>query len=148
MDRNSGFWAMPVLQFLASEPYKQLLKGNFKNSTNCDFNFCISRENKVGKSRALDNLGRVHAKLGDYGKAIDQWMEKMPLVKSPLEGTWLYHEIGRCHLELKNFQDAKEYGQKSLAAAQEADDQVWQLNATVLIAQAEGKQIDIIITND
>lgn len=99
----------------------------------------IRRDNKVGKSRALDNLGRVHAKAGQYDRAIDKWMEKMPLIKTPLESTWLFHEIGRCHLELKNFQDAKEYGQKSLAAAQEADDQVWQLNATVLIAQAEGK---------
>lgn len=110
----------------------------------CDVVFYVDkliffRENKVGKSRALDNLGRVYAKAGEYGKAIDQWMDKMPLVKSPLESTWLFHEIGRCHLELKNFQDAKEYGQKSLAAAREADDQVWQLNATVLIAQAEGK---------
>lgn len=117
-----------------------------KKPVKCDFPVCIFRENKVGKSRALDNLGRVHAKSGDYGKAIDQWMEKIALVKSPLEGTWLYHEIGRCHLELKNFQDAKEYGQKSLAAAQEADDQVWQLNATVLIAQAEGKPVKILFT--
>ncbi len=58
--------------------------------------------------------------------------------KSPLESTWLYHEIGRCHLELGNYEKAKEYGEKSLASAQEADDPVWQLNATVLIAQAEG----------
>lgn len=102
------------------------------------FFFTFFRENNVGKSRALDNLGRVYAKNGEYDKAIDKWMEKMPLVKTPLESTWLFHEIGRCHLELKNFQDAKEYGQKSLAAARDADDQVWQLNATVLIAQAEG----------
>ncbi len=63
----------------------------------------------------------------------------MPLSKSPLESTWLYHEIGRCHLELGNYEKAKEYGEKSLASAQEADDPVWQLNATVLIAQAEGR---------
>ncbi|XP_031557017.1 tetratricopeptide repeat protein 25-like [Actinia tenebrosa] len=104
-----------------------------------DLKIADKLDNKVGKSRALDNLGRVHAKAGEYDRAIDKWMEKMPLIKTPLESTWLFHEIGRCHLELKNFQDAKEYGQKSLAAAQEADDQVWQLNATVLIAQAEVK---------
>lgn len=34
--------------------------------------------------------------------------------------------------------DAKDYGQKSLSAADEANDDIWQLNATVLIAQAEG----------
>ena len=76
--------------------------------------------------------------MGEYGAAIDSWMNKLPLSKTPLESTWLYHEIGRCHLELKNYQDAKEFGQKSLAAAQEAEDQVWQLNATVLVSQAEG----------
>ena len=66
-------------------------------------------------------------------------MEKLPFCKSVLESTWLYHEIGRCHLELKYYQDAKEFGQKSLAAAEQADDKVWQLNATVLVGQAEGK---------
>ena len=77
--------------------------------------------------------------MGEYTKAIDAWMEKLPLSKSVLESTWLYHEIGRCHLELKYYQYAKEFGQKSLAAAEQADDKVWQLNATVLEAQAEGK---------
>ena len=65
-------------------------------------------------------------------------MEKLPFCKSVLESTWLYHEIGRCHLELKYYQDAKEFGQKSSAAAEQADDKVWQLNATVLVGQAEG----------
>ena len=59
--------------------------------------------------------------------------------KSALESTWLYHEIGRCHLELGHFSDAKEFGDKSLEAAQEADDDVWQLNASVLVAQSLGK---------
>ena len=87
----------------------------------------------------MDNLGRLFAKKGEYTRAIDAWMEKLPLSKSALESTWLYHEIGRCHLELKYYQDAKEFGQKSLAAAEQAGDKVWQLNATVLEAQAEGE---------
>ena len=36
------------------------------------------------------------------------------------------------------YEQAKEYGSKSLSAAQEAEDQYWQLNATMLIAQSEG----------
>jgi uncharacterized protein HemY len=60
------------------------------------------------------------------------------LVKSSLESTWLYHEIGRCYLELSHYEEAKEYGEKSLKAAEEADDELWQLNASVLIAQANG----------
>ena len=105
--------------------------------------FCFS-ESKDGISRALDNIGRCHARLGHYAEAIDSWMEKLPLSKTPLETTWLHHEIGRCYLEEKSFQDALECGQRSLASAQEAKEQVWELNATVLIAQAQGKTIGMI----
>lgn len=102
------------------------------------FSFGCS-QSKDGISRALDNIGRCHARLGEYAQAIDSWIEKLPLSKTPLETTWLHHEIGRCYLELKNFQDALECGQKSLASARQAKEQVWELNATVLIAQAQGK---------
>ena len=77
--------------------------------------------------------------MGKFDLAIENWKEKLPLVKSPLEATWLYHEIGRCHLELGNYTESHDFGEKSLQAAQEAGDDVWQLNASVLIAQAEGK---------
>ena len=60
--------------------------------------------------------------------------------KSALESTWLYHEIGRCQLELGNYNDAKEYGEKSLTAAKEAEEDVWTLNATVLVAQSQGTE--------
>jgi len=58
--------------------------------------------------------------------------------KSSLESTWLYHEIGRCYLEMGASLDAKEYGEKSLSAAEDADDDLWELNARVLIAQSQG----------
>ena len=58
--------------------------------------------------------------------------------KSPLESTWLYHEIGRCYLELNKFSQAKNYGEQSYTAAVEAEDNMWQLQASVLIAQTEG----------
>ena len=57
-----------------------------------------------------------------------------------MESTWLYHEIGRCQLEVGKYDEAQEYGEKSLKAAQEADDDVWMLNATVLMAQSQGKR--------
>lgn len=69
------------------------------------------------------------------------WEKKLPLVKTPLESTWLRHEIGRCHLEMGNYDEARGYGEQSLEAAEEAEDEVWQLNASVLIAQADGKSI-------
>ena len=67
------------------------------------------------------------------------WEKKLPLSKSALENTWLYHEIGRCYLEQELFERAHEYGTKSMGAAEEACDGVWQLNASILIAQSEGE---------
>ena len=55
---------------------------------------------------------------------------------SDLELTWLYHEIGRCHLELGRIDQALMLGEMSLAAAEEIDDIVWKLQASVLTAQA------------
>ncbi|XP_073230927.1 outer dynein arm-docking complex subunit 4-like [Porites lutea] len=124
--------------YLEMDNYEEALKYHEK-----DLKAAKKREDKEAKSRALDNLGRLYAKQGEYTKAIDAWMEKLPFCKSVLESTWLYHEIGRCHLELKYYQDAKEFGQKSLAAAEQADDKVWQLNATVLVGQAEVKLGDL-----
>lgn len=92
-----------------------------------------------GKSRALDNIGRVYARLGKYEQAVSNWTEKVPLLKSAMESAWLYHEIGRCYIELTDYEQARDFGGKSLAASQEANDQVWELNASVLVAQAEVK---------
>ncbi|KAJ1135848.1 hypothetical protein NDU88_002277 [Pleurodeles waltl] len=89
------------------------------------------------KSRALDNIGRVYARIGQFQNAIDVWEQKIPMAKSSLEKTWLFHEIGRCYLELSNSEVARDYGEKSMAAAEEAEDIEWQLNASVLVAQAE-----------
>lgn len=101
----------------------------------------LSRKSKLedGKSRALDNIGRVYARLGKYEQAVSNWTEKIPLLRSPMESAWLYHEIGRCYIELLDHEQARDFGEKSLAASQEAEDQVWELNASVLIAQAQVK---------
>lgn len=110
----------------------------------------IAREYNLedARSRALDNLGRVFARKGDFEKAIETWQEKVPLSKSPLESTWLYHEIGRCYLELDKYADARDYGEKSLQAAKEADDEGWQLHASVLVAQSEVKLGDYQAASD
>uniref|UniRef100_A0A663MLZ2 Tetratricopeptide repeat protein n=1 Tax=Athene cunicularia TaxID=194338 RepID=A0A663MLZ2_ATHCN len=59
------------------------------------------------------------------------------MAKSSLEKTWLFHEIGRCYLELDKAEAAQNYGQKSLQASREEGDVEWQLRATVLVAQAQ-----------
>ena len=58
--------------------------------------------------------------------------------KTVLEAAWLYHELGRCCLELGRFADAASYGEQSLDSATQASDDNWQINSSVLIAQAEG----------
>ncbi|XP_060059479.1 outer dynein arm-docking complex subunit 4 [Erinaceus europaeus] len=91
------------------------------------------------KSRALDNIGRVFARVGKFQQAIDTWEEKIPLAKTTLEKTWLFHEIGRCYLELDQAWEAQNYGEKSQQYAEEEGDIEWQLNASVLVAQAQVK---------
>ncbi|KAF7697885.1 outer dynein arm-docking complex subunit 4 [Silurus meridionalis] len=91
------------------------------------------------KSRALDNVGRVYARIGKFHQAIKVWEEKIPLVQSGLEKAWLFHEIGHCYLELKHHIKARDYGMRSLSAANDIGDEKWLLNANVLVAQAELK---------
>ncbi|XP_063574894.1 outer dynein arm-docking complex subunit 4 isoform X2 [Pongo abelii] len=94
------------------------------------------------KSRALDNIGRVFARVGKFQQAIDTWEEKIPLAKTTLEKTWLFHEIGRCYLELDQAWQAQNYGEKSQQCAEEEGDIEWQLNTSVLVAQAQVKLRD------
>lgn len=63
------------------------------------------------------------------------------MAQSSLEKAWLFHEIGRCYLELGKAEVAQDYGLKSLQSADEEGDVEWQLHATVLVAQAQGKDV-------
>uniref|UniRef100_A0A8C3R620 Outer dynein arm-docking complex subunit 4 n=1 Tax=Cyanoderma ruficeps TaxID=181631 RepID=A0A8C3R620_9PASS len=90
-----------------------------------------------GVSRALDHIGHVYARIGKFQQAVNAWEEKIPLAQSNLEKAWLFHEIGRCYLELGKAEVAQDYGQKSLQSADEEGDVEWQLHATVLVAQAQ-----------
>ncbi|KAM8725086.1 outer dynein arm-docking complex subunit 4 isoform 2-T2 [Acanthopagrus schlegelii] len=90
-------------------------------------------------SRALDNIGQVYARTSQFSQAIEFWERKIPLVCSGLERTWLFHEIGWCYLELRRHEEARDYGTRSAAAADEIADEKWQINANVLVAQSELK---------
>nr|XP_020462961.1 tetratricopeptide repeat protein 25 [Monopterus albus] len=90
-------------------------------------------------SSALDNIGRVYAQTGQFTQAIEFWEKKIPLVRGGLEKTWLLHEIGRCYLELNRYEESRDYGVRSLAAADEIADGKWQINANVLVAQSQFK---------
>ncbi|NWS12498.1 TTC25 protein, partial [Pachyramphus minor] len=93
-------------------------------------------------SRALDNMGRVFARTGRFQQAIDTWEKRIPMAKSSLEKACLFHDIGRCYLELGDAATAQDCGQKSLESADEEGDVEWQLHATVLVAQAQVKLKD------
>ncbi|XP_054464136.1 outer dynein arm-docking complex subunit 4 [Anoplopoma fimbria] len=90
-------------------------------------------------SRALDNIGRVYAQVGHFTQAIEFWEKNIPLAHGGLEKTWLFHEIGWCYLELNHHKEARDYGVRSVAAADEIADEKWQINANVLVAQSELK---------
>ncbi|XP_055050206.2 outer dynein arm-docking complex subunit 4 isoform X1 [Misgurnus anguillicaudatus] len=89
------------------------------------------------KSRALDNIGGVYARIGKFQQAIEVWEERAPLARDGFEKTWLFHEIGRCYLELKRYAEARDYGSRSFEAADEISDLRFQLNSSVLMGQAE-----------
>uniref|UniRef100_A0A8B9FEN1 Outer dynein arm-docking complex subunit 4 n=1 Tax=Amazona collaria TaxID=241587 RepID=A0A8B9FEN1_9PSIT len=102
-----------------------------------DLEFARQHDLPDAVSRALDNIGRVYASTRRFQPAIDTWEKKIPMVKSNLEKTWLFHEIGRCYLELDKAKAAQTYGQQSLQAADEEGDAEWQLRAMILVAQAQ-----------
>nr|XP_057905725.1 outer dynein arm-docking complex subunit 4 [Doryrhamphus excisus] len=91
------------------------------------------------RSRALEHLGNIYTNMGSFTKAIQCWEKKIPLVQDGFEKAWLFHEMGRCHLELHAHKEARDFGLRSLAVAEESGDGKWQLNAHVLVAQSEGK---------
>uniref|UniRef100_A0A663DTI5 Outer dynein arm-docking complex subunit 4 n=1 Tax=Aquila chrysaetos chrysaetos TaxID=223781 RepID=A0A663DTI5_AQUCH len=91
-------------------------------------------------------MGQMEAALQSHKMDLEfarqNWEEKIPMAKSSLEKTWLFHEIGQCYLELNKAEAAQNYGQKSLQSADEEGDVEWQLHATVLVAQAQVKLKD------
>jgi len=104
-----------------------------------DLDISTSIKSEEGKARALDNMGRTYARRSEYSEAVKYWEQRIPMEKSVLEAAWLYHELGRCCLELGQFSEASTYGEQSLEAAVSAEDDNWQINSSVLIAQAEVK---------
>jgi len=59
------------------------------------------------------------------------------MTRGGLEKTWLLHEIGCCYLELNHHEQARDYGLRSVAAAEEIADEKWQINDNVLVAQSQ-----------
>jgi len=101
----------------------------------------VSREPVLleNKSRALENMGKVYAKMGNYTKALLSWQQKEPLCKSDYENAWVCHEIGRAYLEMGNFARSRQSSIKAYKFAVACGDSLWMLHASVLQAQTEAK---------
>ncbi|CAF2393043.1 unnamed protein product [Rotaria sp. Silwood2] len=106
---------------------------------NRDLKIAETKQFPERSSRALDNLGRVYARSGQFPQAIQVWERKIPLATSSLEKAWLFHEIGQCHFGLGDFERSKRYGERSFTEAVAVNDAVWQLNAKVLAAHSQTK---------
>ncbi len=76
---------------------------------NRDLKIAETKQFYERSSRALDNLGRVYARSGQFPQAIQVWERKIPLATSSLEKAWLFHEIGQCHFGLGLWGKKKEF---------------------------------------
>ena len=70
-----------------------------------------------------------------------RWEQKLeaPFPIRSGEKAWLCHELGYCYIQIEGFDRARTCGEHSLDAAIAAQDKQWQLNARILIAQAQRK---------
>ncbi|VDK28865.1 unnamed protein product [Dibothriocephalus latus] len=87
-------------------------------------------------SRSLENLGRARARLYDYQGALDAWTKRLDYEIKGIDKAWLHHEIGRAYLELNQYEEAIDHAATARDVADREADMEWDLNATVLIAQA------------
>jgi tetratricopeptide (TPR) repeat protein len=79
--------------------------------------------------RALENLGATYERMGDYSQAIRVWEKKLLVVTDSAEKGRLYDDIGRCHFQLNEFQNAIEYAKKALETCRETGDKERMISA-------------------
>ena len=99
------------------------------------------------KSRSLDHLARAFALREQYVEAAEIWETRVSLAKTPLERTYLFHEIGRCYMELNKLDIAKYYGNQSLEEASKIHDDIWAMNARIFLGQIESNAVTLIFIN-
>ena len=101
-----------------------------------------------GVSRAKANMGRVYARQGNYPEAVRVWGERGPVEGNNVENAWLHHELGRCYIEMEDYQSAVDQATLAVAAAKAAEDSRWILNTAVLAAQANvhNRDLDTALT--
>jgi len=91
------------------------------------------------KGRAIDYLGRTYASKQAWAEAAEVWETRLPISKTPLERSYIFHEIGRCYLELSKLDIARYYATNAFDEAVKIEDWIWAMNAKILLGQIERK---------
>ena len=76
-------------------------------------------------------------KNGQFDKALKIYSDRVKMSKGGSESAWLFHNWGRCLLEMSDLEGAEAKGKVALKNATQANDKAWQLNSKVLVAQAQ-----------
>ncbi|KAL7060714.1 hypothetical protein AAHC03_09422 [Spirometra sp. Aus1] len=123
----------------AFEGISEFQMGHFPRAAQCfqhQYELAIKANLKEHASRSLENLGRARARLYDYNGALEAWIKRLDYDIRGIDKAWLHHEIGRSYLELNQYEEAIDHAAKARDIADREADLEWDLNATVLIAQA------------
>ncbi|BHF71954.1 Tetratricopeptide repeat protein 25 [Sparganum proliferum] len=123
----------------AFEGISEFQMGHFARAVQCfehQYELATKANLKEHASRSLENLGRARARLYDYNGALEAWKKRLDYDIRGIDKAWLHHEIGRSYLELNQYEEAIDHAAKARDIADREADLEWDLNATVLIAQA------------
>lgn len=96
----------------------------------------IFSKNHEAKLRGMESLGRSFALNKSFAEAIKVWEERVSLSKTPMEKAYLFHEIGRCYLELGQFEISIHYASIAFEEAKLANDGNWKTNSLILLGQS------------
>jgi tetratricopeptide (TPR) repeat protein len=81
-------------------------------------------------------MARVYVQLHNLPKAISLFEQSIDEHDDSGDGVWIYHDMGRCYLLLKQYEKAKEFGSISLKMANQLNDIKWKEIAQTLVDQA------------
>lgn len=94
-----------------------------------------STKDAVLLSQALVTLGKVHLSFGHLEAAARAWENLSIHIDHPVPRAWVYHEIGRCHLETGKYAEALRKASQCRECAEEASSNKWTFHAGLLRAQ-------------
>eukprot|EP00055_Hartaetosiga_balthica_P013671 m.71095 g.71095 ORF g.71095 m.71095 type:complete len:554 (+) comp8337_c1_seq1:58-1719(+) len=104
-----------------------------------DVKLSTTQEDATAKYRSLANLGRCRSSAGAFKEAGEAFKEASVHVSDPLQAAWLYHELGRCYVELGEYERALDVAEKAIDESNLADNRNWLLYANILKAQVQKK---------